>query len=170
RVRWAQGERFFIGVFGIGFMAKCADLANRRFKRFGAKGYTLAVFPELAHLRAPMTRLVMDDRVVEEPLVLVAVCNTRHMGGAMEVAPMALPDDGVLEVVALRAVGRVGLLRLFPKIFSGAHVGHERVLLGRAKHVRIEPREPSPLLGDGEIYGSTPVDVDVVPQALRVLL
>src|SRR5439155_891043 len=48
RVTWeAQQTRHFVGVFGVGFMAKVCDLANRRFKWAGARSYSLAVFPEV---------------------------------------------------------------------------------------------------------------------------
>lgn len=167
---WAGGERHFINVFGTGFIARVCDRANRRFKAWGDLAYSAAVFPETARLRSPVTRLVLDGAEIEERFALVAVCNTIHTGGAMRIAPMARADDGWLDVVALRAVGRAHLLALFPRIFSGSHVGHPRVFIGRAREVRIDPAEPSPLLGDGEVYGESPVRVRVRPAALRLLL
>lgn len=167
---WPGGQRHFINVFGTGFVARVCDLANRRFKRAGDLAYSLAVFPETARLRSPPTRLTLDGQAFDGEYALVSVCNTTHTGGAMRIAPQAEPDDGWLDVVALRRVGRVKLLRMFPLIFSGKHVGHERVLVERARRVRIEPAEPSPLLGDGEVYGGTPVDVSVAPRAWRLLL
>lgn len=171
RVTWGAAEaRHFVNVFGVGFMAKVCDLANRRYKWMGHAAYSWAVFPEMARLRAPPTRLVLDGRIVEEPLALVAVCNSAHTGGTMRIAPMAKPDDGWLDVVALRDVGRPGLLGLFPRIFTGSHVHDPRVLVARAKSIRIEPAEPSPLLADGEVYGETPCHVEALPGALRVLV
>lgn len=172
RVRWANGahERHFVNVFGTGFMAKVCDLANRHYKWMGSASYTWSVFPELTRLRSPPTRLILDGRTIEENLPLVAVCNSIHTGGAMKIAPMAKTDDGWLDVIALREVDRRELLSIFPKIFNGTHIGHERVLVERARTIRIEPSEPSPLLGDGEVYGQTPCDIEVMPGALRVLV
>lgn len=170
RATWEGGSRHFINVFGVGFAAKVCDTANRRLKWVGAQAYNIAVFPELVRLRSPTTRLVLDGRVIEERFPLVLICNTVYTGTAMKAAPEAKSDDGLLDVVALRKVGRIGLLRLFTKIFSGEHVGHERVLMERAREIRIEPSEPSPLLGDGEVYGETPVTATVLPRALKVLV
>jgi diacylglycerol kinase (ATP) len=177
RVRWGSEavggggeERHVLGAFGVGFATRVADLANRRFKWLGARGYTAAVFPELARLRAPRTLVQLDDRALDEPLVLAFVCNTRYLGGGMDAAPAARPDDGKLDLVALRAIGRGGLLRVFPKIFKGTHVGHPCVLVERASRVRVEPATPERLLGDGEVFGSTPADVEAMPAALRVLV
>lgn len=168
-VRWSGGERHFVNVFGVGFIAHVARLADARFKLFGAGAYTLAVFPEVARLRAPRTRLVLDGEELDERFVLVAVCNTIHTGGGMLIAPNASAQDGWFDVVALRRVGRVALLRMFPLIFSGKHVGHPLVVHRRARNVRIEPDDASPLLADGEIFGTTPVDVQMIPHALRIL-
>lgn len=167
---WPGGERHFLNVFGVGFVARVCDFANRRLKWMGGRSYTFAVLPEVARLRSPPTRLALDGRAMDGEYALVSVCNTVHTGGGMRIAPMARPDDGWLDVVALRAVGRARLLRLFPKIFDGSHVGEPEVLVERARHVRVEPSEPSPLLGDGEVYGATPVEARVLPGALRALL
>lgn len=168
--RWPGGERHFINVFGIGFAAKVCDLANRRLKWMGARAYTAAVFPELLRLKSPLTRLTLDGEVVERPLALVTACNTAHTGGRMRMAPMASAEDGLLEVVALEDVSRSRLLRLFTLLFKGEHIGQRNVLHWRAREVTMEPATPSPLLGDGELYGATPVTVRVLPGALRVLL
>ncbi len=168
--RWEAGQsRGFLGVFGTGFMAKVCDLANRRYKWAGARSYSLAVFPEVARLASPATRLVLDGRDESGPYALVAVCNVSRMGGGMLIAPDASPEDGLFDVIALRQVGRARLLRLFPLLFSGRHVGRPEVLVARARKVEIAPAEPSPLLGDGEVYGRTPVEVELLPRALRVL-
>lgn len=87
----------------------------------------------------------------------------------MRFAPAADLADGLFDVVALRDVSRARLLRLLPTIFDGRHVGRPEVLVARAARVRVEPAEPSPLVGDGEVYGATPVEARVERAALRVL-
>ena len=39
-----------------------------------------------------------------------------------------------------------------------------------AKDITIEPTAPSPLLADGEVFGRTPVHIEMMKGALRVLL
>lgn len=168
--RWSGGERHFVNVFGTGFLARVCDYANRNLKPLGAAGYSVGVFPELARLRAPRTRLALDGVAHDGEFALVGVCNTKHTGGRMRIAPDAQPDDGLFDVVALRRVSRGRLLQLFPKIFDGSHVREPDVLVRRAARVVIEPAEPSPLLGDGEVYGATPVTVEMRAAALRCLL
>lgn len=167
--RWAGGERHVINAFGVGFMAHVADLANRRYKWMGELGYTRAVLMELRRFDAPEGRLVVDGTELRGPLALVAVCNTRRTGGRMLMAPEASVTDGLLDVIALGGVSRREVLALFPKLFKGTHVADARVRVARGREVRIELASSSPLLGDGEIYGETPVMVTALPRSLRVL-
>ncbi len=167
--RDATGEdRHFINVFGTGFLAKACDFANRRLKWLGNWSYNAAVVPELARLAAPMTRLVVDGTVIERPMVLVSVCNTKFTGAGLPIAPMAVHDDGLLDVLVLDAVNRRRLLSLFSMLMKGTHIGQEGVTTYRGKEIEIAPADPSVLLADGEIYGSTPSTIRVLPGAIRV--
>jgi len=170
RVTTPLGIRHFVNVFGTGFMARAGDTANRRFKWLGRRAYTAGVLREVLRLRPSWTRLVLDGVEEEGPMAMVAVCNSAHTGGAMRIAPQAHPDDGVLDVMVVGDVGRAELLQVFPRIFDGSHVRHRKVRMARARRIRIEPGEPSPLLLDGEVADTTPVGIEVLPGALRVLL
>jgi len=170
RVTWPGGQRWTINVFGTGFLARVATTANRRLKWLGGSSYTWAVFPELIRLRAPPTRLTLDGIVQDGDYSLVAVCNTSITGRGMIIAPEADASDGKLDIIALRGGGRARLLRLFPKIFDGTHVESPHVFVAQAARVKIEPTRDSPLLGDGEVYGTTPVEVEVHAAALKMAL
>jgi diacylglycerol kinase (ATP) len=136
----------------------------------GPRGYTAAVLWELARMRNVPTRLTLDGTEETVSTCMVAVCNSVHTGGAMKMAPLARPDDGWFDVLLCESMGRFELAGVFPRIFDGSHVRHPKVRMTRAKHVRIEPERPSPLLLDGEVLGSTPIDIQILPGALRVLL
>lgn len=168
---------YSVNVFGTGFMAAVAATTNRRMKRFGELGYSLAVFWELARLAPVPTRLTIglseaegDARtiMIEAPLILVAVCNSQWTGDRMWIAPQADPADGALDVLTLGAISRLELVRLFGRIFSGRHRTHRAVNEYRVRRITIEPLVDGPLLIDGEVYGSTPVTVEVVPGAITV--
>jgi diacylglycerol kinase (ATP) len=65
-------------------------------------------------------------------------------------------------------LGRLGLLKTFPKIFDGSHLQHPAV---RAKQVRsIEFRVEAPLdaMVDGEVITLWPERLDVLHHALEV--
>lgn len=167
---WDDGSRFCLNVCGTGLMAKAADRCNRQFKWLGRKGYDAAAMVELARMRPTPTRLVLDGQETRGDYPLVAVCNSVNTGGGMRMAPAASPKDGLLDVLVVEGAGAMELLMLLAtKLRKGEHVLNPKVRVERAAHVRIEPATPGPLMLDGEVMGSTPVEFQVLPGALRLL-
>jgi diacylglycerol kinase (ATP) len=159
---------WFACVLSAGFDALCNERANRMRWPKGKSRYTIALLLELFTLKPIRYRLTLDDEVVELDGILAAVGNNTSFGGGMYITPTASLDDGLLDVITLDKVGRIALLRLFPQIFTGAHVTDNRVTLKQAKRIRIEA-DAVVAYADGERIGPLPIDIEVVPGALLVL-
>jgi diacylglycerol kinase family enzyme len=102
--------------------------------------------------------------------MLAAFANAPSYGHGMRMAPRAQLDDGLLDVCFVRRAGKLRLLRLFPRVFSGAHLDLPEVEYRRAARLRVETESPMDLYGDGEFICQTPVEVSVQPRALRVIV
>ena len=61
------------------------------------------------------------------------------------------------------------LLRLFPSVYSGAHLTHPGVLHREVREVELSA-DGLVAFADGEHVGSLPVTVRAVPDGVRVLL
>lgn len=165
-----DGELWSINLVGLGFSAAAGSLTNRRFKRFGALGYVLAVLVELGRLSAPTLRYRLDDGDwVEEPLIMLSLCNSQYTGGAMQMAPGAVIDDGQLDVVRLGPMSRGAFLTAFPRIFKGTHPELDAVTVARATRVELDLDGPLDVMIDGEVRRLRLRAVEVVPRALEVL-
>jgi diacylglycerol kinase (ATP) len=160
--------RWWIGVLGGGFDSVVNERAARLRWPRGPMRYNLAVARELPVFRPiPYVVTVDGDRQVTEAM-LVAVANGPAFGGGMRVAPDAVYDDGLLDVVILHRVSRVEFLRVFPKVFKGTHVTHPQVEIRRGARVRLEA--PGIVTqADGERFEPLPLDLEVVPGALAVV-
>lgn len=160
-------QRYFAGVLSGGFDAIVNERANRmRFPR-GPSRYIFAMLFELIRMRARHYRVTVDGVTRDIEAVLIAVANNGQFGGGMRICPDALLDDGELDLFFLHKIGRLGLLRAFPRVFSGTHVTHPRVEFVRGKSVRIELADVR-AYADGEPTWSFPLTVEVVPRSLRV--
>jgi len=60
-------------------------------------------------------------------------------------------------------------LRVFPKVFSGKHVGHAAVEILRGRNVRLEA-SGIVSYADGERFAPLPMSAEIVPAALHVLV
>lgn len=158
-----------INIASLGFDAVVAERMNRRVRHSGgAFAYLTAVFQEVIHLKPTSIWLDVDGQVWEGEALLVAVANAQCYGGGMRVAPQASVHDGLLDVVLVKSVGRIEFLRNLPRVFTGKHLDHHSVCSWTGRHVRIETEGPSPVLVDGDICGSTPLDVRILPGAAKL--
>ncbi len=85
----------------------------------------------------------------------------------MLMAPEAKIDDGFFDVVVTGPLGRMSLLATLPKIFKGTHGDNPAVRFFRAKKVKVLTAPPKVLLPDGEIFGTTPTEINIHPKLVR---
>lgn len=171
-VRVSTG-RWFVGMLSAGFDAAVNERANRMTGLSGTPRYVVAVLLEVGRLRPRRFRITIDRDSRRLDAVLVTVGNTASIGGGMRLAPDALVDDGLLDVLVATPLSRGALLRLLPKVFRGAHVTDDHVSIerGRVVTIDVDDRGPAPVTyADGERFGPLPVTLEVVSGALEVLV
>lgn len=167
-VETAQGSTYFVNVAGFGFDAEVTTRVNAIARRVGGTlPYVLGVLQTLWHFRAPRMRITLDERVEERRVFVVAVANCASYGGGMQIAPDAVPDDGLLDVCVVGDLSRLGVLRLVPKLYSGAHRFHPAVELLRCVAVHAESTVRVRCQADGELVGDLPARFRIHPGGLR---
>lgn len=105
---------------------------------------------------------------------MIAVCNGRYFGSGMHVAPGARLDDGRLEVIAMDAPSKLAFAVFARRIYDGSHLTVPGVQHFSCDRIALdleneEARSVYLLDVDGEPLGGLPLEVEVVPQALRIL-
>jgi diacylglycerol kinase (ATP) len=170
RIRAGRTEELFAGVVCCGFDSRVNERANRLTWPPGMGRYLLAMVEELRSFRPIPFRVTLDgDEVVEREAMMVAVANTRSYGAGMRVCPDAQPDDGLLDVMMVGAISKGEFLRVFPSVYRGTHVGHRAVSVRRVRSVRLEAADVV-AYADGERVGPVPVECEIRPGALRVIV
>ena len=160
----------FACVGGVGFAAEVSHEAARSRLFKGSAAYFAGVFKALARLRPVRMRLRLDDRELDVEAVFVMAQNTPYCGGGQLMAPDARIDDGLLDVVVVTRVGRLELVRTFPKVYTGAHGNHPAVSVYRTSSVQATSDAPVRKMLDGDVVGEEPMSARIQPGALRVLV
>ena len=158
----------FLGVLGAGFDSIVNARANTLTFPPGTAKYVRAMLRELGRFTPIAYRLELEHQTVEISGMLIAVGNGSTYGGGMKVCPGADVRDGVAEILIVGELPKLAFLRLFPKVFSGAHVHHPvtRVLQSAAFTLHA-PGQTA--WADGEYIGPTPVRLQVEPLAVRII-
>ncbi len=160
--------QWFGGVLGAGFDSLVNERANTWPWPKGQLRYNLAILRELPLFRAIPYAVTVDGVRHETRAMLVAVGNGPSYGGGMRVVPDAQMDDGLVDVLVLHEISTVEFLKVFPKVFKGAHVGHPAVEILRGRTVTLEAAGIV-AYADGERFAPLPLTVEVVPGAVTVL-
>jgi diacylglycerol kinase (ATP) len=96
------------------------------------------------------------------------VANGRYQGGGMLIAPEALADDGLFDVLVIGDITKRDFVLNVGKIYRGTHLSHPKIELLRSASVSVDAEVPVPIELDGEQPGTTPARFEVVPAALRL--
>lgn len=168
---------FFCCVAGVGLDSEANRRANAMPAWLRARGgYVLGLLRALASFHPPRISVEQLDGQsgeillrVSEPAMMVAFANAPSYGRGMRIAPRAQLDDGRLDLCFVRRTGKLRLLRLFPSVFSGGHLGLPEILYRQASRVYVESETPLEVYADGDYVCRTPVEISVAPRALLVI-
>ena len=162
----------FAGVAGLGIDGE----VNRRLPAFRALparlAYAAATLRAVASFDPLAVEVDCGATTLSGPALLLAFANSPWFGGGMHIAPTARLDDGELDLVLVRPVRFVTLLRVFPRVYRGRHLGHPAVHTARLRVARVRCKVPWTIYADGEPIAECGVDgcsIDIWPRALRVV-
>ncbi len=162
----------FINNAGAGFDAQVMATMNSSIRFLtGRPAFLLAILMKLPTFR-PFLLTVSTDGGAPRTLeaMLIAALNGRAFAAGLRAAPHAQLDDGALDVMIVRAVSKWRLLPLIVRVLYGTHLGHSAIEMCQARTITIDAAPPQPVNVDGDVRGQTPLEIQVIPQALRVLV
>lgn len=174
RIRFELGSvRYFASYAGAGFDATVTAQAKDWGHRLGgAWAYVVGFFAVLRGYENKHFVLQPEGAPPLEPprrTNMVIVANGANYAGVLRMAPAAMLDDGLLDVVVIGDVGRLELMLHLPLAAFGRHLEHPKVTTLRTRSIGVSAAESLPVQCDGEMAGELPAEFDVMPGAIRVL-
>jgi diacylglycerol kinase (ATP) len=160
------GSTWFAAILSSGFDTLVNERANLMKWPKGRMRYNIAMIEKIIALRTHSYRMRLDVKSVDVEATMVTVANGPSYGGGMKVCPDAALTDGLFDVMVLGKVSRIELLKVFPKVYSGRHVGHPAVTFYRCREIEIIGSGAS--FADGEPISSLPLTAQCVSSALKV--
>lgn len=165
-----NGRRFAL-VASIGFDAEAVrDTPPALKDLIGAPAYVLAGLRKLAELRRPLRyRLTVGRRTLVSRGMMLVVANAATYAGWLQIAPAAALADGWLDCCLFRERSRLGFLLQWLLVLLRRHQQHPGFLCRRVREVRVECRPAAAVQLDGDYWGRTPVEIRVLPAAVRLV-
>lgn len=172
RLRHASGTIYSFNLLSLGFTADVGAITNRVFKPFGHLGYLLGVFVKVVELNHPVFKMRCDNDSEwdERPSLFLAFNNSKFTGGTMLIAPQADSSDGFIEYVRWGAIGRLGLLKMLPRLYDGTHLEHALATRRAVRCVEFNLAAPVDVMVDGEIVTVKCESLEILPGAMDVYI
>ena len=166
----AANERFFINVASVGFGAAVTANTPVALKNFlGGGAYTVAGLVQALNFEPYPSLARIPGRQIEGQLLVGAVCNGRMAGGGQSLAPGALLDDGLLDVLVVNHFTAADLPTVIRELAEPFSDG-EFVMRFRVPWIEGESERDIPINLDGEPYSSKKIRMSVVPGAINLIL
>jgi diacylglycerol kinase (ATP) len=161
-----------VNVAAGGFSGRVDEELTAEAKgRWGVLAYLFGAAKALPDLTGYNTTVTWDDHETEQVDALnIVVANGRSCAGGKMVAPLANPEDGLMDVVIVRSGSLVDLAGVAARLALGNYLDSDAVSLRRARSVSIFSDPPMLFNGDGELLPRGAVTFRVLPWALRVLV
>ncbi|MTI95826.1 MAG: diacylglycerol kinase family lipid kinase [Firmicutes bacterium] len=164
-----DSDGYFSIILGLGFPSDVMQHVNTRKNIFrGPLAITASILQVVNKLQPYPMHITLDDDELSATVMGLFVLNTRFTGGGLQIAPEARYDDGLLDVVIMHEMNKLGFLTTLPKAYKGKHTTHPKVQFLRTRKLKVTTLEPLPKLFDGNVYGTSPIDAELLPGALRV--
>jgi diacylglycerol kinase family enzyme len=166
----APASRYAINITSFGMGAAVASRVNRSSKIFGRKmSFVLAtVRTAMAFSGSSVSMCFDNSKTIHAEVTNVAVGNGKYQGAGMLSCPRAAIDDGVLDVTVVEFLPALQLLRNLPLLYNGKIYSHPKIQFHRVQSVRADCKKIVLVEVDGETVGRLPIEISIMPQALRM--
>ncbi len=165
-----EGARYCIGIAGAGIDAYIAEKVYGKSTRIS---YNIDLIKSLFTYRPRHIHIDIDDgrEIFDMKCLTVMIGNGQRAGNKKMIAPNALIDDGLLDVIIIGDTGIFEALITSAKLKDGTHIEHPKVEVIRGKKVvlstKSEKRIPSHAMG--ESIGDLPHTYVCLQKKLKVL-
>jgi YegS/Rv2252/BmrU family lipid kinase len=165
-----ERDQVFTNIAGVGFASDVSSEANAMRRVKGSLAFFIGTYKALSALKARRARIELDDETIEGKMVSITISNMKYAGGGMVFAPDAIVDDGLFDICLVREVGKTSLALTFPQMYRDTGAKHPALSRYRSSIVKIFTEQPMEKMFDGSINGETPLEAEVLPRALDILI
>ena len=166
---------FFINVTAGGLLTNVAHDTPREMKAvLGKNAYYLNGLKDLTEKGLYTSNLTLITEKIEltDDFYLFLVSNSPSVGGFINLAPEAEIQDGLLDCVFVKKASFINNVEVFIKILNGNHIDNDSVLYFKTDKIKIINNSEKDVEYDldGEYGGILPIEIEVVPSAINILI
>lgn len=167
-------DRIFLLMVSCGFDADVVRrLHGNRTGHIRHMSYAKPIIDSIRGYNYPLLRVKVEGtattkEVEIESRWMFAVNLPRYAGG-LKLVPEAVGSDGLLDVCTLSEGSFTSSLIYLAGVLFGQHTNWSSCEIHQTKKISIESDEPVPYQLDGDPGGFLPLEIEILPERLRLL-
>lgn len=166
-----QGEYYSVNICSMGFDARIGTQVGT-YKKLplvtGSGAYVLSAAVNIVKGIHRHYVVELDEKRFDGRKSLICISNGRWYGGGFNPTPDAEPDDGLLDVLLVKAVSRFTVAKIISKYKAGKYKDYPELIQHfHCKRVAIHCDEDSEINLDGELLMAKDAVFEIVPQSIR---
>lgn len=168
-------NRYFVNIAGMGYDALVVKKTNQM-KQAG-KGGTLVYLINLvkALFQYKVTHLEIETdgkNIFSGKVFSISIGICKYNGAGMMPLPFAIPNDGLFDVTVIGKASKLKIIRNIKNLYDGSFVKIKEVETFTGRNFRIisKPVHNLFLETDGESLGQSPLDFEVIPESVKLII
>ncbi|MDO5737703.1 MAG: diacylglycerol kinase family lipid kinase [Eubacteriales bacterium] len=168
-------DRHFLNVAAGGFLSEISFITPRNMKMvLGQFAYYLTAIFNIQQIFTPYRiRIQGEDFDIEDDFLFFTFGNCESVGGFRNLVPEADVQDGKFDLLCLRGDPdylKPNIIPLLMDVLNGEHLSHPAIFHRQSSFLRIESEREIIVDLDGEEGPKLPVNIEVKPRALNLLV
>lgn len=163
-------DRYFINVASFGNLVDISQRVNEQAKNvLGVLAYYIKGIEEFPRLKAVKAKFSLEGNIIEEDIFFALVMNGKSAGAFRKLAPFSDISDGLLDVLIFKKCPVIEIVPLLMQVVNGEHPKSDHIIYAKAKDIKISCESELISDLDGEVGPRLPLEIQVVPQKLRII-
>ena len=168
-------DRYFINVCGSGVFVNISELIDSEAKdALGKYAYYLKGIEQFPNCVPFPIRVKTPELVIEEDVYMFFILNSTGVGGFNNISSQASIQDGLFELIAIKAIPIVDLAVLFLKLLKGDFLEDNRIIFMKEPYYYIEnlssDKQYITTGVDGEKGPDMPIEVKNLHGKIKLLI
>lgn len=167
-------HKYFAFMAGCGFDAKIIDETSReKKKKLGLLAYYIEGLKQLLKVNHSNFKIKLDNKkIIKAKALTVIIANSANIiGNSFSLAPFASMKDGLLDLIIISPKTQPEFLKLLWKLITRINTDkNNKPKYFQAKKIEIKSKPVLLVQADGDIIGKTPVKIQVLPEAIEVIV
>ena len=164
--------RHFLCWCGVGFdaqMAIAVEGDQERKKRLGSLTFLVAGLLTLRDFAGTRAQVRVDGNRVSRRMIMLVANNIQRYGIIFKMATTAVIDDGLFDIYCFQGRGAARTLLHTVRLLFSRHIQDPQVDIFRARLIEVSTAQPLPVHVDGDYIGYTPVVIETIPRAVKLM-